>query len=305
MRRTAVVTEAGIPGDTATCAPVYPGQSADATTDLSVIVPTYHDDAAELLASLASLTASLDGTRRSWEVIVVVDGEPDTYAKLLACQSDQVRVYGYSANRGKGFALRFGMTKARGRLVTFIDSDGEIDPQDIGRMANLLELYAADVVVGSKRHPLSSVQYPLTRRVQSWCYQTLLRVLFRIKVRDTQTGLKLMRREVAQQVLEVALVKRFAFDLELLAIAAHFGYARVIEAPVTINYRFRSTTNLVAVLAVLRDTFAIFYRLRLRRWYDRATTKGIDRLMAELPPLMDGAALLTFATDLTATAGSD
>jgi hypothetical protein len=101
-------------------------------------------------------------------------------------------------------------------------------------------------------------------------YQGILRGLFRLRVRNTQTGLKMMRREVAARVIEVALVKRFAFDLELLVLARHFGYGRIIEAPVHIEYSFRSTTNLRAVFWVLWDTAAIFYRLRLRRWYDRA-----------------------------------
>ena len=269
--------------------------SEQGSVDVSVVVPTYRDDVDDLRASLAALERSLEATGRSWEIIVVVDGDRQTYSGIVESGSDRIRVHGYAANRGKGFALRYGMTKTRGRLVTFIDSDGEIDPQDIGRMANLLELYRADVVVGSKRHPLSEVCYPFARRAQSWCYHMLTRLLFRLKVRDTQTGLKLMRREVALRVLDVALVKRFAFDLELLALAMHFGFGRIIEAPVSIHYRFRSTTNLRAALAVLRDTLAIFYRLYIRRWYDRAPARGLHRLMADLPPILEGRALLSFA----------
>jgi alpha-galactosidase len=103
-------------------------------------------------------------------------------------------------------------------------------------------------------------------------------MLFRVKVHDTQTGLKLMRREVSEDVLRVALVKRFAFDLELLAIADHLGYDRIIEAPVTIDYAFSSTTNLRAVFWVLVDTAAIFYRLHLRRSYSQARSHGRERV---------------------------
>ncbi|HZS13198.1 MAG TPA: glycosyltransferase [Candidatus Dormibacteraeota bacterium] len=251
---------------------------------LSVVVPAYHERAS-IAANLARLVEALDATTLSWEVIVVVDGDRETYLAALRDRDPRVQVYGYESNRGKGFALRFGMSKASGDLVTFIDSDMEISPDEIGRMAALLDLYHADVVVGSKRHPLSEVQYPWLRRLQSAGYQMLVRLLFRVRVRDTQTGLKMMRREVALRVLGAALVKRFAFDLELLALARHFGFRRIIEAPVRITYAFASTTNLRSVVWVLLDTLAIFYRLRLRRTYDRGNL-GMVALLAALPAIL-------------------
>jgi glycosyltransferase involved in cell wall biosynthesis len=249
---------------------------------LSVIVPAYRDRD-RIGPNLVRLTRALDTTRLTWEAIVIVDGDADTYRHARTFADRRVRVHGYGINRGKGFALRYGMSLARGELVTLLDSDMDIAPEEIGRMVRLLELYEADVVVGSKRHPLSRVYYPRLRRFQSACYQLLVRLLFRVKVRDTQTGLKLMRREVARRVLQVALVKRFAFDLELLALATHFGYRRIIEAPVDIDYRFSSTVNLGAAFKVLWDTAAIFYRMRIRRWYDRRNAPGLTAMRAALP----------------------
>jgi glycosyltransferase involved in cell wall biosynthesis len=249
---------------------------------LSVVVPAYKDGV-RIVDNIRRLTSALDETGLRWEVIVVVDGDAETYEAAQRLRSDWVSVLGYGANRGKGFALRCGMKAARGEVVTFIDSDMEVGPEEIGRMTRLLDLYDADIVVGSKRHPMSVVEYPTLRRIQSWVYQVLLRMLFRIKVRDTQTGLKVMRREVAVRVLQVALVKRFAFDLELVVLSRHFGYRRIIEAPVTINYKFSSTTNLRAVFRVLWDTAAIFYRLRIRRYYDSASGGGLRALQSAMP----------------------
>jgi glycosyltransferase involved in cell wall biosynthesis len=249
---------------------------------LSVVVPAYKDGP-RIIESVQRLTAALDETGLAWEVILVVDGDAATYRAAQPLRSDRVTVLGYGLNRGKGFALRVGMSHARGEVVTFIDSDMEIDPQQIGDMEQLLRMYHADVVVGSKRHPLSEVRYPLLRRFQSLCYQLLIRLLFRLRVRDTQTGLKVMRREVAMRVLDVALVKRFAFDLELLALARRFGFGRICEAPVRIDHSFGSTTNVRAVFWVLWDTAAIFYRLYLRHWYDHASDGGRLGLAAALP----------------------
>jgi glycosyltransferase involved in cell wall biosynthesis len=257
---------------------------ADEHAHLSVIVPAYREGN-RLEANLKRLEAALEGTVMSWEVIVVVDGDEETFKAALSCRTPRVRVYGYRENQGKGFALRFGISKAVGELVTFIDSDMEIGPEEIGRMSALLELYGLDIVVGSKRHPLSVVSYPWPRRVQSFIYQMLIRLLFRLDVTDTQTGLKMMRREVATQVLRVALVKRFAFDLELLAIAHHLGYRRIFEAPVTIDFQFASTTNLRAAYYVLADTLAIFYRLHILHYYDRAEEEGLSSLSQGLHQL--------------------
>ncbi len=229
-------------------------------------MPAYHDGA-RIVDNLHRLAQALDATGITWEAIVVIDGDGETDRHAQSCASERIRIKSYPHNQGKGFALRYGIAFAKGELITLINSDMEIGPEEIGRMASLLQLYDADIVVGSKRHPLSCVSYPLFRRFQSWCYQCLVRVLFRVKVRDTQTGLKMMRAEVAQRVLRVALVKRFAFDLELLAVASHFGYRRIIEAPVVIDYKFSSSTNLRAAFLVLWDTAAIFYRLHLRGTY--------------------------------------
>ncbi len=268
-------------------APAPTGERSSVGPELSVIVPTYHE-AETIVQNLKRLTIALDQTGVSFEVLLVVDGDQRTYAAARECGSPSVSVLGYSRNRGKGFALRYGISQARGRLVTFIDSDMEIAPEEIGRMARLLDLYSADVVVGSKRHPMSQVHYPWPRRVQSLAYQLLVRLLFRVKVRDTQTGLKMFRREVAERVVDAALVKRFAFDLELLVLARHFGFGRIIEAPVQIDYKFKSTTNPRAVFSVLWDTAAIFYRLHVLHWYDGAEARGLSLLLEELPAPLAG-----------------
>jgi len=126
-----------------------------------------------------------------------------------------------------------------------------------------------DVVVGSKRHPDSVVSYPRFRRLQSWLYQVLIRVLFHLNVRDTQTGLKLFRGDVLRAVIPLLAIKRFAFDLELLVVARKLGFGRIVEAPVQLSYRFATTTNAAAAFHALWDTAAIFYRLHFVHHYDR------------------------------------
>jgi len=102
----------------------------------------------------------------------------------------------------------------------------------------------------------------------------------------------LFRREVLREIIPLLAIKRFAFDLELLVVARQLGYRNVCEAPVRLNYQFDSTVNLAAAWNVLWDTAAIFYRLRILRYYDRrrhqlleATRDGVDsRDPAEVLP---------------------
>jgi hypothetical protein len=147
--------------------------------------------------------------------------------------------------------------------------DMELDPRYIKGFIAVMESFDCDAVVGSKRHPMSNVHYPPARRFQSLIYQLLIQALFRVKVRDTQTGLKLFRRKVLEEVVPLLAIKRFAFDLELLVVARQLGYKKVMEAPVDLNYAFDSTADLTATWHVLWDTAAIFYRLRFRRFYAR------------------------------------
>jgi hypothetical protein len=101
----------------------------------------------------------------------------------------------------------------------------------------------------------------------SWVYHKMTRALFLVNVRDTQTGFKLIRRDVLSAVLPRMLEKRYAFDLELLVVARQLGFDRIFEAPVRIDYRFSSQVVPTTALRILVDTIAIFYRRYILNTY--------------------------------------
>jgi len=237
--------------------------------DLSIVVPFYNPGA--LLAShLQAIEEVLLGSGLSFEVIAVSDGSTDgSTLSVLGSNPDIVHVYELARNCGKGHALRVGLSQAHGRYVGFIDADGDIPAGQLITCIDAIKAGNADIVTGSKRHPGSSVYYPLIRRVYSWGYQQFIWGLFRLSVRDTQTGIKVIRREVLEKVLPLTVEKRFAFDLELFVVARRLGFDRIVEVPVTINRRFTSTVSLRAVRGMVLDTLGIFYRLRVLHYYDR------------------------------------
>jgi glycosyltransferase involved in cell wall biosynthesis len=240
---------------------------------LTVVVPVYNGGD-EIVANVETIRRVVAGglPGEEIEVIVVSDGSIDGSAeRLLETRSDRsIRVIHYDRNLGKGYAVKAGALAAHGDWVALVDADLDLDPASIPRFLALARRERLDFAIGSKRHPESVVSYPKSRRIASWCYQQLNRFLFRLDVRDTQVGLKVFSRRVVDDVFPLLLVKRFAFDLELLAVAKALGYGRIRELPVRLDYRFTgSGVGSTAALLALWDTAAIFYRLRILRTYAR------------------------------------
>jgi hypothetical protein len=128
----------------------------------------------------------------------------------------------------------------------------------------------ADVVIGSKRHPQSDVQVPFVRRILSTGYFFFVWLLFGLPLRDTQTGIKMFKRDILRSVLPRLCVKRFAFDLEVL-VNVHRAGARIAEAPVKVrSQRLAQRIRYRDVKTIFIDTLAVFYRARILHWYDRA-----------------------------------
>ncbi len=134
----------------------------------------------------------------------------------------------------------------------------------------LMYLYEADIVIGSKRHPQSNVQYPLHRRVLSWFFQRLVHFLFQVDVTDTQVGIKLFRKEVVDAILPNLEINRYGFDLEMLSLAKLKGYSKVLEAPIRMDYFGKNDRMLIRELfhvarvsfSLLKDTLQLYLRLR-------------------------------------------
>lgn len=246
--------------------------AGEPSVELSLVMPC-HNAAPALARVLSEIEHELEHLP-SWEIIVVSDGSTDETVRIAESAGDRVRVLQYARRTGKGQALRIGLSEACGRYVGFIDADGDITPDAIRPFLEIMRLYEPDIVLGSKRHPLSEVEYPLARRIMSWTYHKLVRLLFRVNVRDTQTGLKLIRRDVLTSVLPLMLEKRYVFDLELLVVARNLGYRRVFEAPVFVEYRFSSQVDLRAVIRIVVDTLAVFYRRFILASYDKQAAAG-------------------------------
>jgi len=241
---------------------------------LSLVMPLFRL-VSEIEANLKQVADLFESHGVNVELVPVDDGSGDGTDQVLsrlASLSDGyrhvvVRPVVCRRNGGKGAALKAGFGASTGRYVMLLDGDLDIHPKQTPYFFESMVKNRADIVVGSKRHKRSVVQYPWHRRLVSIVYFTLVRLFIGLPVTDTQTGMKLFKREVLGPALDRMLVKTYAFDLELLAIA-HSRGARIAEAPVRIRFgnkfgALKSST----VRQMSIDSLAVFYRLRVLKYY--------------------------------------
>ena len=245
---------------------VMPSRSVDVT----IVVP-YYNPGASLRTTVEQMVRVLAASEMTFEIIAVSDGSTDGSPFTLdGFPESVVRRLNFDTNVGKGHALRVGLGLGRGRYLGFIDADGDISPEFLAPFVSVMRSEEPDIIIGSKRHPESSVHYPPLRHLYSWGYQRLIQLLFRLNVKDTQVGIKLVDGKVMADVLPLLRESRFALDLELLVVARMLGYTRIVEAPVRIEERFGSTISIKAVWSLLIDTLALFWRFRVRHAYAAA-----------------------------------
>lgn len=209
-----------------------------------------------------------------YEILVVDDGSgDDTFQQAtLAGQADRsIRCVRMEENMGKGCALRRGTELATGDYICFCDADLDVHPSQLDRFIDVMLKTGADAVIGTKWNKESKLDYPFVRKVLSLGYFIVIKLLFHLRCRDTQTGLKLFKAGVIKTVMQRVLVKRFAFDIEVLAIIQLLGY-RIESAPVNIIFQKDGfgRINLKEIYSMFVDTLAIFYRLRILHYYDKA-----------------------------------
>jgi glycosyltransferase involved in cell wall biosynthesis len=195
---------------------------------LSVIIPVYKQEKT-IKKDLKLIDKTLQQIRYNYEIIAIVDGTTidNSLKEIKKLKLKNLKVFGYKNNHGKGYAIRYGMAKTKGDYIAFIDSGMEIDPNGISLILEHMEWYDADIIVASKRHPASKVNYPVDRKIISLGAFLIARFLLGINVHDTQAGLKIFKREVLIKVLPRLLVKNYAFDLEILSVANRLGFTRI------------------------------------------------------------------------------
>lgn len=247
------------------------GNTPGFKNELSVIIPAYNEEG-KILNTIKQVRALFNKLGIDHEIIVVDDGSTDgTLKEATSEKFDNVKVVGSGQNRGKGYAIKYGVNFITKDLVTFLDADMELDPKQIRILLEYMKDNDADIVVGSKRHPFSTIEYyPLMRKFLSQMYNIVLRLLLQLSIRDTQAGFKLMKREPVQKIFPMMRVKRYAFDVEFLAYATRYGY-KIVEAPIILKFTRKGwgRINFKTVINIFLDTVAVASRFGILQYYTK------------------------------------
>jgi glycosyltransferase involved in cell wall biosynthesis len=246
-------------------------QNIESKCNISIIIPVFNEES-KISAVLTHVKEILNESLLDYEILVVNDGSVDKSLQVIQEEEkldSRVKVLSYEQNRGKGYAVKQGVVQSNGDVVLFLDGDFNISPIEIKDYVKQLE--GCDLVIASKAHPLSTVSGPASRLFLSKMFNLLVRSLIPIKIYDTQSGLKVGNGSVLRRIFEIMLVQRYAFDVELLAIATKLDL-KIKELPIRIT--LDNSFDIREVAKMFIDILGISYRLRITRYYQRSVPES-------------------------------
>lgn len=233
--------------------------------NLSIVVPAYLE-ASTISASLNRLRQELEMCGMNYEVVLVIDGNFDSTAQIAKNLNwNNLSIFQLEKNHGKGYALKYGIANAIATdFIAYIDADLDINPKVILQSLPLLiEDSSITLCVGSKNLQTSNVYYPLYRRILSFGFRSITRMLFNLAVRDTQTGFKIGRAQELRKIAPAVNDDGYTFDLELLIAFQHSGL-KLKEVPVEINYDFSSTVKITSIISMLQSVIKIKFNYLIK-----------------------------------------
>lgn len=231
--------------------------------DLSIIIPAYNE-AKRIVPTITSIYRYCRENNIEVEVIVVNDGSTDATASAVNGLAN--RCINLPENKGKGAAIRTGVFAAKGEDILLMDADGSAP---ISAYAELMAARGdADIAIGS-RHLSGSVIHvhqSLLRQLISYTGNLIIRFVLHLPYADTQCGFKLFKRQVAQSIFKQAIIDRWGFDVEALAIARLRGY-KTVEVPIA--WHDARGSNLRAgwaAIYTLEEVLLVWLNLRMGKY---------------------------------------
>ncbi len=239
---------------------------------LSVVLPAYNegDRIYQNILEASKTVAAFCG--ENYEIIVVNDGSKDNTleeANRASLEDRHVTVIDSQPNHGKGFAIRAGAAQAKYRYTAFCDSDLDVHPRQLEAYLAQIKQEDCTGVIASKLHKESKVEYPFKRKVITYIYYIALKLFFGLRLKDTQTGLKLYKTKELQKILPMLKINRFAYDIEILAVFNAYN-RKVVSAPCEINFNRGmdgSRINVKDIFNAAKDTLRVFFSLYFKKSY--------------------------------------
>jgi glycosyltransferase involved in cell wall biosynthesis len=207
-----------------------------ASPSLLLLIPAYNEEARigpVLRRYCEYFRAHYDGR---FELVVVLNGCRDNtlgVVEAAAANFPEIRALEFINPIGKGGALIEGLKLARtSDLVGYVDADGATEPDAFHDLVR--HCREVDCAIGSRWLPGAVIQQTqsLKRRIFSRCFHLLVELLFRMHIKDTQCGAKVMRRQAVESVHSALRIADVAFDINLLYSLKRNGFT-IREVPTT------------------------------------------------------------------------
>lgn len=202
---------------------------------ISIIVAAYNEEK-RIIPSLLKVKEYLTGLNMDYEIIVVDDGSHDLTGEVvrgLTPDIPHLKVISYGINRGKGHALRKGVLASKGEVVLLTDADLSTPIEELSKLLPLIHDNKCEVAIGSRALAVSEIirKQPWWRQSMGKLFNKIVKVLILDDFSDTQCGFKIFSGDVARTLFGEAQIDRFAYDVEILALAKKKGY-RILEVPI-------------------------------------------------------------------------
>ena len=196
---------------------------------LSVIIPAYNEEK-RITKTLLSVEEYLKRQPYSYEILVVSDGSTDSTIEVVSRLKEQIsslRIINNKENHGKGFVVRQGMLAAGGDIRLFMDADNSTNIDQVSKFLPYFQ-QGYDVLVAKR---IVVVKQPWTREFLGWVFRLIVRILVPLGVSDSQAGFKAFSKKTTEAVFAKQTIFRWAFDVEILAIAKKMRF-KIKETPV-------------------------------------------------------------------------
>lgn len=232
-------------------------------SQLSVFFPAYNEEKNIGLTVEKAITVLQEITPK-WEIIVIDDGSQDKTGQIVKklikkYPQYDLRLITHTPNRGYGAALKSGFYHARYRWITFTDSDGQFDFDDIKKLIKKQKETGADLVIGY----YLGRKVPFYRILGSKLWQLAVWLLFGLKVKDIDCGFKLIRKKVIDTIPRLESERGPFISSEFLIKAKKAGF-KIVEEGVSHYPRTegRATgSSLRVVLAGFKDLLIFWWKL--------------------------------------------